>query len=371
MKKMLIGPIANGKGGGLDQYIMTFYQTFGDRIQIDFYSKEYSQELAEMFAKKGSKLYQISSLKHPFRQYWKLRKILSQGKYDILYMQTSTSITFPVLKAARDAGVKSILVHSHSSGVAGGNPMKRELVSAAHHLCKGFLCRYATDFFACSDKAAQWMYTKKVFDGGKVRRIQNVVDTSRFLFDANKRAEIRKNLNIDDRFVVGIVGNLVYVKNHLFLLDAFAEAAKQEENMILVIAGEGVMRKELEKKVERLQIKDRVIFLGRVNSSDGYMSAFDLFVLPSYFEGMPIVAVEAQCAGLSCIFSDRITREADITKRCRFLPINDPTVWAREILSSKQTAKERRGSTINLFPYSLQALVEAFDWLIEGEHSND
>ena len=240
-------------------------------------------------------------------------------------------------------------------------------MTIVHQLCKGLVCRSANEYFTCSDKAAQWMFTKKVNESGKVRRIQNAVDVSKFRFDPERREALRKQLQVQDKYVIGMVGNMSYVKNHRFIIDVFSRVAWQNPDSVLVILGDGGLRGDIEQQIRDCGLQDRVMLLGQVRASDGYMSAFDLFVMPSHFEGMPIVSVEAQCAGLPCIFSDRITTEAQITPQCSFLSIEDPEQWVSEILKKKMTQNERKEVEVDLRPYSVEAQNETFRCLLEGE----
>ena len=366
MNKILVGMISNLGTNGVDNYIYGFRKFACERAQVDCLCSAYDEKLADDLRKSGSRLFSVCGLKNPVKQYQQAKKLILEEKYDIVYLNISTALAFPVLKAAHDCGVKRILVHSHSSGFDIGSGWKRKLMTLIHQICKIFVRRNATEFLSCSDKAAQWMFPKEVVDSGKVQYIQNVADVSRFSFDPHKREQLRQELNVTNCFVVGMVGNMSYTKNYPFLLEAFALAAQKDAELTLVVLGGGNQREEVEKKISDLALNDRVMLLGQVNAALGYMSAFDLFVMPSRFEGMPIVSVEAQCAGLPCIFSENITRQAKITPCCTFLPIDDPKPWADEILRIKQSNLVRGGAVIDLYPYSVEAQEEAFQSLLEG-----
>lgn len=336
MEKLLIGFIMDGKAGGIDRYILNFYDSIKNSdIQIDFLTNQIYLPLREQLNKEQSELYAVASLLHPIRQYRQIYDLVQKNGYEKVYFNISTSLAFPAVMAARKAGAKRVMVHSHAAGFDCERKTKRTIMTFLHHLCKGLLCKYATDFYSCSDKAADWLFTKKILKKECVQHVQNTVDVTQFSYSEDRRREIRQKLGIENKFVIGNVGNMLYQKNQLFLIDAFQEVVKKDENTVLVIIGDGILRPEIESRVQRYGLSDRVLLLGRVDASDGYMSAFDVFALPSVFEGMPIVSVEAQCAHLPCVFSDSITRQAQISDACMFLPTNDLMGWADALLSYK------------------------------------
>lgn len=365
MKKILVGMISSVGAYGLDNYVFSFWKYASNYAQVDSLGSRYNQELEQTLHSKGCAFHVVSGLKNPIKQYLQVRKLIRKNHYDMVYLNMSTAMSVPVLMAAHDCGVERVLVHSHSAGFDAASPWKRKLMTLLHRLCKGLVCRSANEFLTCSDKAAQWMFTKKVNDSGKVRRIQNAVDVSKFRFDPERREALREQLGVRDKFVIGMVGNMTYVKNHRFIIDVFSRVAGQNPDSVLVILGDGGLRGAIEQQIRDCGLQDRVLLLGQVRASDGYMSAFDLFVMPSHFEGMPIVSVEAQCAGLPCIFSDRITREARITGQCSFLPIEEPELWVSGILKEMTTRRERKEVEVDLRPYSVEAQNETFQWLLQ------
>lgn len=365
MKKILVGMISSVGAYGLDNYVFSFWKYASNYAQVDCLGSRYNKELEQTLHSKGCAFHVVSGLKDPIKQYLQVKELIQKSHYDMVYLNMSTAMSVPVLMAARDCGVERVLVHSHSAGFDVTSSWKRKLMTIVHQLCKGLVCRSANEYFTCSDKAAQWMFTKKVNESGKVRRIQNAVDVSKFRFDPERREALRKQLQVQDKYVIGMVGNMSYVKNHRFIIDVFSRVAWQNPDSVLVILGDGGLRGDIEQQIRDCGLQDRVMLLGQVRASDGYMSAFDLFVMPSHFEGMPIVSVEAQCAGLPCIFSDRITTEAQITGQCSFLSLEDPGLWVSEILKEIITQRERKNAEVDLRPYSVEAQNETFRWLLQ------
>lgn len=206
--------------------------------------------------------------------------------------------------------------HIHASSIRGlGKEMLIKLIPIV------------TDYsLACSQIAGKWAYGNRPF-----RVFHNAVDTATFRYNLDERIRIREELKLQDKYVIGTVANLSYVKNPIGLVEIFKEIKKMHPNSILVWIGEGELRKTIEEKIHNLNLEKSVMLLGRRTDVHGLLQAMDVFVLPSFNEGLPVSAVEAQAAGLQCYLSDRITREVDITGNCYFLPIEKPDVWAKEI----------------------------------------
>lgn len=360
MKKILIGFITNGKGGGLDQYLLNFFHTVNsDTVQFDFLTNQATEPLRQELAQGHASLYEVPSLSHPLKQYRRIRALIRENAYDMAYFNVSTAVTYPAVKAAHDGGIPKVYVHSHSAGYDCANTLRRRAMTALHRLLKGPLCQSANGYYACSDKAAAWMFTNRICQSGSVRYIQNAIDTSRFGFSPEKRQALREKFGLTDKFVIGNVGNMLYVKNQQFLIDVFQRIVQSEPNAALFIAGDGPLRPALEAKVHEYGLEDKVMMPGRVDTADGYMSAFDVFALPSHFEGMPIVSVEAQCSMLPCVLSDTITREACLSNRCDFIPLDDIDLWAQKLLSYKGADRHQIKITREPSSFDLKKQSEA------------
>ncbi len=338
MKKILIGMIMDGKAGGIDKYLLNFYSTVKDEYSIDFLTNKKDSQLENFFANNNSRLFEIASLMHPIRQYKQAKELILKKSYDAVYVNISTALAFPLLKAAYDCSVE-VIVHSHSSGYDCENPLKRRIFNFLHYMCKGLVCKYADHFFACSDKAAEWMFNKSINKNKNYKIIYNAIDTAKYNFNPTLRDETRKELCIDDGFVIGSVGNICYQKNHTFLIDVFYELLKKEPNSYLVIIGDGVLMPQIKQKIAKYNIDDRVKLLGRVDTSKGYMNAFDVFALPSNFEGLGIVYIEAQHTKVPCVASDKVPEIAKISNMFSFVPLQTQK-WVNEILDYKNIKKD-------------------------------
>lgn len=223
--------------------------------------------------------------------------------------------------ASRAAGAEKIIFHSHAAGVDGSH---RKLKLFIHKVCRRMLKYLGTDFVSCSELAARWMFPN--ISDSNITKIKNGVDLEKFRYNKEVRLAMRKELGIKDGYIVGHVGRFAYQKNHIYLIDVFSELCKTNDNVKLLLVGEGNLEDEIRGKVKALQLDEKVIFYGTTDTVEKIFCAMDIFVLPSNFEGLPIVGVEAQASGLPVIFSDTITSEAGIIKNICFLPIDKQSI---------------------------------------------
>lgn len=251
-------------------------------------------------------------------------KYLKLSDYEIIHVHADTAwklLLFAI--PAKHAGVKKVIVHSHSSNISGDF---RWLKFLCHKVAKPVLPIYADELLGCSDKAIEWMYPRKY--QYKVTKIHNGIDSEKFSFDFNCRVMKREELGIEkDEIVIGTVGDFSYAKNPLALLRIFKKIISIHENYKLVYVGDGAYRKNIEEFAKKLDICDKVVFTGKCNELKCIYSAMDIFVLTSRFEGLPVSAIEAQSNGLYCVLSDNITEEVDICGRCTFADVNDSEQW--------------------------------------------
>ena len=341
MSKMLIGFIMNGKAGGIDKYLLNFFESVhSEEAQIDFLTNEIDPDLQNMLSAYHSKLYEIANLKHPISQYRQVREILHTGEYDAVYLNISTAIDCVAAIAAKHERVKRIMIHSHSTGNDCENVVKRKIFDFIHGICRCFLFRYATEYYGPSREAGLWMFPGEIVDSDKFEIIYNAVDRNKFCYREEIREEVRGELEVHGEFVIGHIGNFCYQKNQPFLLQVFAEILRREPKAVLFLVGDGhsfVPMKELAKK---LKISSNVKFLGRRGDVDRLCQAMDVFVLPSNFEGLGIVAIEAQSSGVPCVMSSTVPRECEITKRCTFLDLRESAKhWADVILRQRNIRK--------------------------------
>lgn len=349
----MAGVIGDGKAGGVDRYLLNYWESVSaDGVRIDFLTNKVDEDLKEKLKTHGSRLFEVASLKTPVRQYRQVRKILRLGHYDAVYFNISTAIECIAVIAAKREGVEKRMIHSHSGGNNCESGLKRMIYDFLHHVCRLFLYRYATHYYGCSERAGEWLFPKRIVRSGRFQVVYNAVERDKFAYDGKVRQEVRKELDIEGRFVIGNIAAFCYQKNHMFLLDIFAEVLKRRADAVLLLAGEGPCFEEVKKKARELHIEKNVQFLGRREDADRLYQAMDVFLLPSRFEGLPIVGVEAQSAGLPCILSDRITKEAAITKRCKFLSLKEGArLWADAVIQVQKKGPRRSAEFLPVAVY--------------------
>lgn len=191
------------------------------------------------------------------------------------------------------------------------------------------ISRYTDYPIACSVEAGKWIYGERDF-----YVLNNALDIELFRYSASVRRKVREQLGFGPELILGTVANLSSVKNPMGLIDIFMAVRKIRHDAKLLWVGEGPLRSTIQDRIISEDIEDAVFLLGTRNDVPNILQAMDVFLLPSFHEGLPVSLIEAQASGLSCYVSDRVTREADITGNCRFLPIDEPEIWAHEILHS-------------------------------------
>lgn len=337
--KILVGFIMDGKAGGIDKYLLNFLEKVtSEDVKLDFLTNEIDSELGEYLKCYQSKIYAIQNLKHPLTQYSQVKSIIKKGKYDIVYLNISTAIDCVAAIAAKHAGVNRRLIHSHSCGNDCESALKKKLFDVIHKCCRLFLYRYGTEFYGCSVEAGEWMFPKRIVYSDKFHVIHNAVDRKKFEYNVEKRKKVREELGIKDQLVLGHVGNFSYPKNHYFLLDIFEEIHRKDSTAILLLTGDGVRFEKVKERIHQGGLEEYVKLLGRRSDVDYLYQGMDAFIFPSLFEGLGIVGIEAQSAGLPCFMSDRVPKECKITEKCYFISLDiSAAEWADEIL--KNTGK--------------------------------
>ena len=327
-------PIVNN---GIYKYIFTLLRYIDrDRFAFDFLMQapEALMETEEYKEYRfGIRAFTTTQREDPGKFREEIYRILSGG-YDVLELHTSYWRGFMIEEIAMEVGIPKVIVHSHSSGLDNNDPGERERQSALHEEFKSrFSDQYATDFWACSGEAADWLFGCRV-PREKIRIVHNAIDIGRYAFDPVARDRERKAAGLEASFVVGSTGRLEYQKNHAFLLRAFRLLKEKAGNAKLMLVGEGRLKGELEDLAKELGIYEDVLFMGWRDDVPQLLQAMDVYCLPSRFEGLGIGLVEAQSAGLACIASTMVPAEANISGSFTALEL-DERAWAREILKYK------------------------------------
>lgn len=362
--KRLLCIVSGMNAGGAETFLMKIYRALDKKkYQMDFYiaAQEegfYEKEIISM----GGKIYQsIPKSKNFIKSFNALRDTVKNENYDCVMRISQHSLSTIDLLAAKFGGAK-ILVQRSSNSATGGVRINRIL----HVLFKWLSVTIPNIKIAPSTEAAEYTFGKNCVKNRKAIIIKNAIPVENFLFNQARRDKIRKELNINDKFVVGHVGRFNNQKNHSFLIDIFAEIARKHENSVMVLVGKGELESAIKKKIDLLGMNDKVVFTGIRSDVPDIMMAMDVFVFPSFFEGMPNTVIEAQATGLPCLISDRITKEARITKVVTYMSLNDDArLWANRALEyaggfDRENMQERfveNGYDINSVTREIENLI--------------
>jgi len=317
--------------GGAETMVMNFWRYINkDLFQFDFLV--YGNQIGD-YENEAQKLgANVIHIDEPSKGYLKfienVEKVLrNYGPYDIVHSHTLLNSGF-IMRIAKKCGVNSRICHSHSTH----NRVKENLLTLGYgKYMKLLISKYSTAYLACGKDAGNYLYGEIFREKGII--INNGIDTKKFKYNERIRNEYRKKLNIENKLVIGNIARFHKVKNLPFLIDVFAEIKSKNNNAILILVGDGEERNNIEKKVEKLRLNNDVLFLGLRSDISEIMQSIDIFVMPSFFEGLPVALIEAQAAGLPCIVSSNITEEIQLTQNVEFLHLNmGYSFWANKIL---------------------------------------
>jgi len=323
------------KGGGVASVLMNYYRNIDrSKVQFDFLDDSNADEtFEEEILRLGGKYYKAPNYKRdPLRFVLVIDKIVK--KYDIVHTH-ELAYNILILFIARINGVSHSHSHSHSHIQDGDyfTKMKRLFVKATHPFY-----RLATKRFAVSENSGKFLYGKKSFE-----KINNAIDVKRFLFSAEKREKVRNKLDLsNDVILVGYIARFEKQKNHVFLIDVFEEIVKLRQNVRLLLVGDGSGIENIKEVVIRKKVADKVIFYGRADNVNELYSAMDIFAFPSLGEGLGIVGIEAQTAGLHVVASKNITIEMQVSDLVKWLDLSEGTEkWAKVILECAKNPKRK------------------------------
>lgn len=305
-------------GGGVEAVVMNYYRNIDrTKIQFDFICDEDSTNIPyEEIEKLGGKVILIPPYQKVLKYHRELKKILKDGNYKIVHSHINTLSVFSLF-AAKCAGVPVRIAHSHST--TNKKEWKKNILKIT---LRPFTKLVATDYMACTEYAGRWMFGDEAFDDGKVYILNNAIDLDKFKYDEEIRKKLRKELKIpEDTVVIGHIGRFVAQKNHTQLIDIFNEYHKNNNNSVLMLIGQGPLMGEIKEKVNNLGLNDCVIFLGQKDNANEYYNAMDLFLFPSLYEGLGMVAIEAQVNGLPCVVSTGVPKVAKVSDNFEFVSL--------------------------------------------------
>ena len=327
---------------GVEKQELEIFNNISKKIVFDFLTpnKEPFKNHQEEIIKNGGKLYdfnikrktKVSKIIYAYKLY----KFLKKHNYQIIHINSSAFFfSFHVAIIARMCKVKKIIAHSHS--VRDINIFKRFII----YLLKPIFFRITTEHLSCSNKAKISLYKNKY----PVKIINNGIDINKYKFKMDVRNEYRTKLNLKNKIVYGHIGNFDYRKNQSFLIDIFYEIQKKQENSLLILIGDGILKRKIEAKVKDLKIEDKVIFMGFINNVDEIINSIDVLIFPSIKEGLGIVTIESQTNGLMTYCSNNISNEANISPYFKSFNLSDlPSNIADSIINEKKDYKKRENA---------------------------
>lgn len=333
--RILQATVANDRGG-LTGYICQNYKFIDKRkIQFDFITYDNVLEFEDELKKQGANFYHIVRPIHFFKYIKQMSAIQNKMQYGTIHFNLSYANILLIL-IARIVGIKNIIIHAHSTQIDDKRFLIRLVKENIHKFGKLLIPRIAKTFLACSFPAAQWMFKKSVIDKKKYTIAHNAVEIEKYVFSESKRRKKRFELGLgEDCFCIGHVGRFTYQKNHEFLVDIFIEILKIKKNSKLILIGDGENLCDIQKMAKRKNVTENILFLGLCYDVPDLMQAMDCFVLPSRFEGLGIVGIEAQAAGLPSFFSDVVPKELGITNLANFISLNESAkYWSKNILQN-------------------------------------
>lgn len=333
---------------GLETMLMNYYRNIDrSKIQFDFLThrpnrSDYDDEIESM----GGKIYYAPRL-YPqnYPTYFKyMAKFFEEHpEYKIVHSHIDSMSYLPLL-AAKKAGVPVRIAHSHNTSI------DKDFKYLLKQLFRFGITSVATDYCACGQEAGRYLFGNRAYTF-----IPNAIDSKKFLFNAEVREKRREEFHLQDAFVVGHIGRLSYQKNHKFLVEIFAKLKQQCPNAILALVGVGEKEADIKAQVKALGLTDSVMFLGNRSDVNELYQMMDVFVMPSHFEGVPVVGIEAQFAGLPCIFSDKVPVEVKFTDCVRFISLDQhPNYWADEILKYRDKRRSAAESELQNSIYDIR-----------------
>ncbi|MBM6687353.1 glycosyltransferase [Collinsella tanakaei] len=321
-------------GGGVEQVVMNYYRHIDrSHVQFDFLVCEGSGIVPrEEIEGLGGRVFTVPGYKDLPRYMGTMERLFRGERWPIVHSHVNALSVFP-LRAAKRAGVPVRIAHSHSTSGKGEHAR-----NAAKTVLRRLSRVYPTDLASCGVYAGEWLFGK----GAGFTVFPNAVELDTFAFDPSVRKEVRAELGIRDGVLaIGHLGRFVTQKNHAFLLRSFARVRELRPDAVLLLAGEGPLLEDARALAGSLGLGGFVRFLGRRGDACRLYQAFDAFALPSLYEGFCVVGVEAQAAGLPCLFSDAVSREVGLSPVARFLPL-DERIWAAALADIGAGGHDRR-----------------------------
>jgi len=365
--KVLQFPIANAMGG-ITQYALQNWNFIDKkRFRFDFATRSKTLDFADELTKQGCKIHYLtcSSEENEAQFIKEMFNVLYEG-YDVVHLHTSFWKGFWAEKLAIERKCPIVIIHAHSTMVDILDDQKRENAIKKHNYYKDKLpLEYATDFCACSKPAAEWLFGEQI-PRERIYILKNAIDVSRYSYSSKIRKAYREKLDINGCFVVGHIGRFAYQKNHDMLIRVFRKVYDKIPNARLMLIGGGELEYKIRQQVKVYGLDNAVMFMGKRTDVPQLLQAMDFFLLPSRFEGLGLVLVEAQAAGLKCLASKEVPAEVRVTPNLEFIS-DDISEWVEGILRSVNYQRQKVDDLIAQSGYDLREQIKVLEKLYSGE----
>ncbi|WP_339824847.1 glycosyltransferase family 1 protein [Paenibacillus sp. FSL R7-0163] len=320
--------------GGVGTFLINMHSNIDtSKVEFDYLinaNKNEDGDFDKIVRNLGGNVFVLPELKYQntFKYLKDMRDFFSQNNnYQVIHLHTANIGIFTFAMALKFK-IKYRILHSHNTKYS-----DKKINSIRNFVMQLPVKKMANIYFACSEKAGSFLFGKKNFDDGKVYIAKNAINANNFRYDEDKRLKVRTKLGFTDKIVLGHIGRFNIQKNHEFLIEVFKKAYEKNNQCVLVLVGDGELEEYIKEKVEKLNLQGSVFFLGNRKDVPDLLQAFDVFIMPSFFEGLPLVGIEVQAAGLPCIMSDSITDELKIIDTVEFISLEkDPQYWADRVL---------------------------------------
>ena len=327
--------------GGMEAFVMNYFRELAKQgISFDFVSMYGTIAHEEEILKLGGRVFYVPNVKKDYFGYVKaFRELLARERYDVVHVNMLSAANIVPLRLAKEAGVGKVIAHSHNASAPG---LVRKLMDGMN---RPKLNHYVNQKLACSEKAGRWLFGDKAYEEGEVTLVANAIQTDKYGFSEENRQEIRRQLGIpEDGLLVGHVGRFQVQKNHEAIIRIFHEVQKEASDARLCLIGDGELKEQIQEQARKAGILDKIIFTGVCPDVERYLSAMDVFLFPSLFEGLPFTLLEAQANGLPCVISDEITREAVISgENVRMVSLAEsPVKWADAVFAMNKVGRVQR-----------------------------
>lgn len=342
--------------GGKKNLVMEYYRHIDrNKVQFDFICDSDSQAIPDEEIKSlGGRVYRIPPYQNIFANMHAMKKICKENHYPVMHAWNSTMNLFP-MKVAKDVGIPVRI--SESLSMAHEGDWKTKIKKLLRPVSKW----YATHYMSCGDDCGRWQFGDELFDAGKVDVFKTVINTKFNDYNPELRDKTRKEFGWEDKIVVGHIGRFTPQKNSVHLIEIFAAVAKKEHKAVLCLIGDGELKEEMMAKIKELGIEDQVDYLGRREDIQQFYNAMDCFLLPSLYEGLPVVGLEAESCGLPMFFSTEVTREANACELGHFIELSkSEDYWADEMLKAmKENMPIRRSHAQEVADAGFDSVSEA------------